>query len=142
MNIQTTEALWDEVLQDATGIVLFEPRLKGLEEAMTGLAAGAELSSSWLSTVESWLKQSSSIAALTLRLNELAEKYHSLDEHGTARRICHAAHTLSQIVVGLEHENTMLISANLAKLEALTEAAIKSKPELPKLRNFSGRKSK
>ena len=53
MNIETTDALWDEIKQEAAGIVLFEPGLKGLEEAMAALAAGTELSSTWLTTVES-----------------------------------------------------------------------------------------
>ncbi|MBL8082242.1 MAG: hypothetical protein JNN26_06485 [Candidatus Obscuribacter sp.] len=142
MNIETTEALWDEIKQEAAGIVLFEPGLRGLEEAMAALAAGSELSSTWLTTVESWLKQSTSIAALALRLNDLSERFHGLDEHGQARHICKAAHILSQMVLGAEHEQTILISGNLAKFEALTAAASNSKPALPKLRNFSGRKSK
>ncbi|MBK8223480.1 MAG: tetratricopeptide repeat protein [Candidatus Obscuribacter sp.] len=140
MNIQSTQAHWNDIIQEAADIVLFEPGLTGLEEQVSGLATGTELSKSWLTTVESWLKQSAAISALALRLNELAGIYYSLGELAAAERICHAAFLFAQTVHGSEHENTVLISGNLTKLKDLKTVDNPIKPDLPKLRSFTGRK--
>lgn len=134
--MEQERALWMECHQLALELEAFDPTLIGLDAQLSAMQSGEKHSVSWLAKASGQMWQSSSVANLTLKLNEIAGLHFRQGHLEIAQTIVECAIALHVSALGSDHETSKVLVGNLRRLLEMQQPKT-----LPKLRSFSdGRK--